>query len=190
MCGHVAHLLDWLHRQIFTRGRWSSGSADIVTWQRVCGVRSATALMPPLTHCRCCVMSRSDGRHLVSVRPALTGQAMCCSAAAGAKGHHLAFSLQQMGSLGNNVAIQLSSALVMKAGAASMAVSGHATAAHRCPSLHLPFTTWVAPRELAASLKELVLNMFVFCYRTYTRHTTQMAMSAFTSGSSCLRESP
>jgi hypothetical protein len=36
-------------------------------------------------------------------------------AAAGAKGHHLAFSLQQMGSLGNNVAIQLSSALVMKA---------------------------------------------------------------------------
>jgi hypothetical protein len=35
--------------------------------------------------------------------------------AAGMKGHHLAFSLQQMGSLGNNVAIQLSSALVMKA---------------------------------------------------------------------------
>ena len=42
-------------------------------------------------------------------------QLTCCFAAAGAKGHHLAFSLQQMGSLGNNVAIQLSSALVMKA---------------------------------------------------------------------------
>lgn len=35
-------------------------------------------------------------------------------------GYHLAFIAQQLGSLGNNVAIQLSSALVMKVGSMNL----------------------------------------------------------------------
>lgn len=90
----------------------------------------------------------------------------------GMKGHHLVFSLQQMGSLGNNVAIQLSSALVMKVRrmlgrlrpdrqrteAQSNIQQGHkckeqwqsGSARVTAPSLHMPQTLKSAPDAVVA----------------------------------------